>query len=644
MLRSSLVRRYWPSWTLEATWLLAAVAVPLVFNPWGTNSFELPKAALLRALVLLMVVATLARAFEGERGEIPHSLLWPVLALGLAFVLATVLSVNPRVSLWGSYERQQGLITISAYLLLFFLTAWSLSSHAQAERLWAALVWGSAPVVAYGLAQAVGLDPLSWQIDTPSPVLSTIGRPNFLGSMLVLVLPLTAGRLLATRRRWLYGPLLAGQLACLALTQARGAWVGLGVAGVGWGLAWAVANHSRRTALATMALAVLAVALVALLNWPSSPLAPLARLPGLARLATLARTDEGSVAARLTIWRTTMPLLAARPWLGYGPETMRPLFLRVFPPQLVYYQGRGVAVDRAHNLWLDLGMSTGLAGVLALAALLAGCGWLAWRGLRQAEGRWERIAWTALVAAVAGHLADLQFGFDLTASATIFWLTLALAAALSRGLRSGSSSSSRPIVSPLLSLPPALAALALAGFLCLRPLLADVAFHQSRQGARGLAERLSLASRAVRLWPLEPEHRMGLAWVAMEGGDLADAAAQMEAAAQLSPDDAQLWAARGELYAAWGEVNPAGYTWAEMAYRQALALAPDVAAYHTALGLALGRQGRLEEGAAELERAVALDSTAGTAYGHLADLYATLGRETEAEWARREAERWGEGQ
>jgi hypothetical protein len=35
----------WCERAQEAGWLAAALAVPLVFNPWGFNAFELPKAA-----------------------------------------------------------------------------------------------------------------------------------------------------------------------------------------------------------------------------------------------------------------------------------------------------------------------------------------------------------------------------------------------------------------------------------------------------------------------------------------------------------------------------------------------------------------------------------------------------------------------
>lgn len=639
----------WCSHAVEVGWLTAAVAVPLIFNPWGGSAFELPKAAVLRALVLLMGVAALVGTIErwdgarrAPRWWLASPLLTAAAALGLALTLATVLSVNPRIGLWGSYERQQGLLSLWAYVILFLLTATGLRSRAQVERLWMALVWGSAPIVIYGLLQAAGLDPVGWRTDAASPVLSTVGRANFLGSYLVLIVPLTAGRAMLARRHWLYVPLLVGQLLCLALTQARGAWVGLGVGTVVFGVVWATVTRDHRFALAVLAGATLVVGLVVLLNWADGPLAALASLPGLDRVSTLARTDEGSTAARLTTWRATIPLIVARPWLGYGPETMRTVFARVFPPQLVYYQGRRVAVDRAHNLWMDLGMSAGLVGVVAFGALLVGFARLAWSGLRSSSDRWAQVAWVVLVAAIAGHVADLQFGFHLTTSATIFWLTLALGAALGCGL---SPSAQEKAASPklVLLLPyagPALAVLSLVGLLCVRPVAADVAYWRSQQNTRPLEGRLATARQAVYLWPLEPEYRLGLAWVLVQAGSFAAAEAEVTGAHRLSPDDPRIWAAQGELYTRWGEVDPGRYLWGEVAYRQALELAPNVATYHMALGLALAAQGRPEEGLIALERAVALDATDAVAYGHLADLYLSLGREAEAAWAHQQEARW----
>jgi O-antigen ligase len=564
---------------------------------------------------------------------------WPVLAFGLALVLATAFSVDPRASLWGSHERQQGLLTLLAYLALFFYTAANLRTRTRVERLWRVLVCSSAPVVVYGLLQALELDPFPWRTDAASPIVSTIGRSNFLGSYLVLTVSLTLGRVLVARRRWPYLLLLLSQLAVLALTQARGAWVGLGVALVVFGLAWSIVNRDRRLAAAMVALVVLAATFVGLLNWPDGPLAPLARLPGLDRLATITRTSAGSPAARLTIWRSTLPLILDRPWLGYGPETMSTIFARVFPPQLVYYQGRNYSVDRAHNIWLDLAMSAGLVGAAAFAVILIDFGRRTWNGLRGAQDRWLQVTWVTLAAAVAGHLADLQFGFDLTASAVVFWLLLAMVAGMSDRRPDPPPAGAR-IIMPHLYLAPALVVLALIGLTCLRPLWADIAYWQSRQETRSLSARVNEGSQAVHLWPLEPEYRLGLAWALFQSGDTAAAEDQLSAAHQLSPDDVWIWAAEAELYAVWGQSDPDKYHQAEAAYRHALALAPDIAAHHAALGVILARLGQLEAATMELERAVALDATDGLAYESLADLYEVMGRAPDAAWARGEAARW----
>jgi O-antigen ligase len=634
---------------MEGLWLAAAVLIPLICNPWGASAFELPKALLLRALVLLMALAALIQLIE-ERGDSEPSarrpagaLLWPSLALGLTFAAAALTSVHPLVSLWGSYERQQGILTVAALLALFLLTATRLRSRDQADRLWAALVWGSAPLVVYGLLQAGRLDPLNWRTDAASPVLATVGRANTYGTYLVLVIPLTAGRLFAVRRRWPLALLLTGQLISLALTQARGAWVGFGIGMLALVLAWAAVTRSKRLATVAAAAALLAAGFMALINVPGGPAARFTRLPGLDRLAQLSQTTKGSTAARLTIWRATLPLVAARPALGYGPETMRTVFARVYPPQLVYYQGRHVSVDRAHNLELDVAMSAGTAGLIAFLALLAGFGWLAWRGLRAASGRWEAALWAALTGTVAGHLADLQFGFESIASAAVFGLALVLAAASPWPVPAAVEKELRGTVERTAWLPyalPALIVVALIGLLCVRPLLADHASWNSRQESYSTQTRQAEAERAVRLWPLEPEYRAGLAEAYLQAGNPLAAEAQLATAARLSPDDPQLWAGRGNLYAYWGDREPVRYVEAEAAYRRALALAPNFAAVHTALGLVLERQGRLQEGLAELERAVALDATDGIAYGHLADLYAVLGREDDAARARKEAERW----
>ena len=102
-------------------------------------------------------------------------------------LLATVASVNPALSLWGTAENQRGAITLVAGVLFFLLLTDVLRRPDQVIRLVKVLILASVPVVVYGLVQELGLDPLLWISDSVSPVHATLGRSNYLGAYLAIV-------------------------------------------------------------------------------------------------------------------------------------------------------------------------------------------------------------------------------------------------------------------------------------------------------------------------------------------------------------------------------------------------------------------------------------------------------------------------
>lgn len=638
--------------TIEISWLAIAVLVPSALNPWGISAFGLPKSAVFLTFVFLMILCRLVISPRHQSSVHPsvQLMIRAVSLYALVLLLATVLSVNPRLSLMGSLERQQGLLFHLGSIFLFITVAQGVQTEVQFRRLILALVLGSVIPVGYGLLQAVSLDPVEWQTDGASRVLSTFGRANFFGSYLVLIIPLTLSQLLIFRKKMPFHKmkgigvllLLAGQLICLVFTLARGAWIGfLAVAAV-YALGSGILFRNRRMILVVIALLVVFIALILFLRMPVASLQPITRMPGMERLATLTDFDRGSTAARLTVWRFTLPLILERPWLGHGHETMYEVFVRVFPPQLIYYQGRHVTIDRAHNLWLDLAMTTGVIGVIAFGAILVGFAKLVWTGLRSSSKYWHKHLWIGLSASAAGFLVDQQFSFSLAGSSVVFWLILAMGTALAGGLdraiqqRKVSSS-----ISWIQALSVAILLVILVALFCVRPLLADSLAWHSQQRDVELHRAIAIARDAVWLEPREPSYQTQLSWLYLNNGEFESAEQAILAAERLSPNDPRIHSARGELYAVWGIEDIAQYEKAERACRRALELAPHVAAYHTALGIVVAHQGRLDEGIRAVERAIDLDTTDGVAYAHLAELYQTVGREADAFHARKQAIRWG---
>jgi cyclophilin family peptidyl-prolyl cis-trans isomerase/tetratricopeptide (TPR) repeat protein len=226
---------------VEAGWLAAVVVVPLFFNVHSNRVFEPDKLSLLRSIALVMAVAWLIRVLEDWRVSrtedatgagsatsrqtaLRTPLVLPTLVLMLVYLVSTVLSVTPSVSLWGSYQRLQGTYTTLAYIVIFFLILQGLRTKRQLDRLITTVILVSFPIAMYGLAQHFGLDPLPWGGDVTTRVASNMGNAIFVAAYLIMVVPLTLSRLLENWKEAVGGfetrELLLGVLAFALLVGA----------------------------------------------------------------------------------------------------------------------------------------------------------------------------------------------------------------------------------------------------------------------------------------------------------------------------------------------------------------------------------------------------------------------------------------
>jgi cyclophilin family peptidyl-prolyl cis-trans isomerase/Flp pilus assembly protein TadD len=198
---------------IEAGWLAAVVVVPLFFNVHSNRVFEPDKLSLLRSIALVMAVAWLIRVLEDWRvsraedtARTGGASFWhnafktPVvlstLVLMLVYLVSTIFSITPAVSLWGSYQRLQGTYTTLAYIVVFFLLLQGLRTKRQLNRLITTVILVSFPIAMYGLVQHFGLDPLPWGGNVTTRVASNMGNAIFVAAYLIMVVPLTLSRLL----------------------------------------------------------------------------------------------------------------------------------------------------------------------------------------------------------------------------------------------------------------------------------------------------------------------------------------------------------------------------------------------------------------------------------------------------------------
>jgi Tfp pilus assembly protein PilF/O-antigen ligase len=626
-------RTYVPSRIFETGWLIAAVLVPLTFNPWGLNPFTPPKVAVLRTVVFGLTVTwailVLASPRHRRTSAWTSPLLVPALALIGVQMAATALAVNPAFSLWGSVERGQGLLTVICYPLLGLIVAVMMRSTAQAYRLVAAVQLTAVPIVILAIAQIAGLD-LGLLTDARSPVLSTLGRSNFVAAYLAMLMPLTlvqtasaAGR----RPRLAWGLLLAAEGVVLVLTRVRAGWfaalVGLAVVLVLW-FRRDLAMWWRRPALR--------VAVVA------------AGAGSTAAVIALARAG-GSGAARLAIWQACLRLVFERPFLGYGPDALLLVFPRFYPPELVYHQGRGFLVDRAHDFLLDWSVAFGVLGLVAWLAVLWAVASTGIRQLGRDETGTNRNAIViAALAAIAANTAGNFFSFDVTTTSTLTWLLLGTIVAMAAAKdRSASAESGRlPTWRRAVLVPLGIGLAAAILLFNLRPVVADVwmrrAHSQLAEGTSGAA--VLAAEHAVRWWPREAQYFLRLAAISEqharrdhmpESVDLETTETALLHAIALQPQRFDFWLELARLYTRWpGELDPEISERAHAAFGEAVRLAPQNATVFGSWGGWFLDQRNPAAAEGMFRKAVDLDATDVAAWTRLGEVQLGRGRPAEA--------------
>ena len=471
---------------LEAGWLLALIVTPLFFNVYSSRVFEPDKLSILRSIALVMIVAWGIKTLDGSawgqrsgqrarpqalvlstrQGEETPPGLWqrltatplvlPTVLLVGAYVLSTILSVAPAISLWGSYMRLQGTYTTFSYIVIFFLMLGSLRRREQVDRLCSTVILTSLPISLYGILQHYHLDSLPWSGDVVMRVAANMGNAIFVAAYLIMAVPITLGRLVESFSALLkeeegsishailagcYTFVLSVQLICIFFTQSRGPQLGLlggmfvfmlialislrrnlsdqsrlnandVLRALGFALlsipvgivpAYVVLIAMKRgwrwLWLAWVAQTLLVLVFLVLFNIPNTPLSSLRDLPYLGRLGQILNTEAGTGKVRVLIWEGAIELIKSNPvraLVGYGPETMHVVYNPYYPPDLAHYEARNASPDRSHNETFDALVITGVNGFVIYMLLFASIFYYGLKWLGFMESKRQRNLFLAL--------------------------------------------------------------------------------------------------------------------------------------------------------------------------------------------------------------------------------------------------------
>lgn len=684
--------------TLEITWLALIFLLPVAFNPYSYQIFSIPKASLFHFLVLVMLGCHIAHWLwqRPQPSQSRHLSLSPlhlsVLAFGLLAAAATVASITPAASFWGTWERKAGLLTLMCWIAFFFILTYHLRTRAQLFRALYALLLSSGIVSLVGIFQYFFPDAAYavFHCTHGGRVFATVGNPLFLSGFLAAVIPINLAVIISSWHRWRQHRqdaatrfilpaclllLLALQFWCLWLAQYSVTILLYLIASIVFVALLGIIKRSRLIlgigAASLLALVIVAAVLLAPMLLPLSTTS--STEPSTPQTATAAeKLGLNTLDIRARYWHSSIDILVKSPqipfshdrlhslrrYIGYGPETFKVPFQLFFPEGLKSsFTHKSILVDHPHNHYLYIAITMGLLGLAAFLWLLALFFYLCSRYLQRTAHSSHKLLLAAFLAAIIQYLADMLFNPSTICPELMFWLPLSLTMVIGR---LAASPETTPPQSQMTAPPHSLTektsrlrrnlallcllAVTLIGAgIAARPLAACMYLEQGfKLQAKGSDRAVFAFSRAVKLEPGEPAYWYYLGAYAtsvarrtaaepLKTEVLTLATTALDRARQLSPYVAFQHYRLADVYTYWaGEGAADKWTQALSLYDRASQLFPDNAVILNKWALALVIKGDLNEARAKLDHSASVDPQWSQTSFLMGLLLAVEGNDTEA--------------
>lgn len=528
----------------------AALLVLLVYAPAFQAPFLVPKFGVLEVTASLGFVAfALERVSTGgPRWSRPVS-------MGAWLVLATS-AISWAAAVGRAPGTPYAVAALARWGCLFGLACGvSVIDDTEDARqhLLEAITIASAAVAAIGLLQHLELLPLRIPvISTPG---STFGNRNFAAEAMAMALPLGLAAVGGARRLDLRAAMwgsLALEIVFLAVTRARGAWVGAacGLGAALWLSRIRVSRASLAIALSVVVLAGVAAALPGRYNPRDA--GDSKRYSGVVEVL-----EEGfdvrstAVKTRLGLWRRTAAMVRDQPLFGVGPGNWPVVFPRYAEPgaRREAVLSATLAPRQAHDDLLERTAETGIPGFLALVALAAGAAIAVRRRLRVGDANGPVTAGAAGGALVALAVLSLAgFPLEMPGTLALAGLSLGLVAADTQAPRRREDAAMKRVVD-YATLACGLALIGCAAVRADRSVrssfwlgAAERAMHRDL-GVAGAAEALASLKRAAEASPLEYRVNLRMAQMLLREHRSIESARAAQQALSREPYAPNAWAA-----------------------------------------------------------------------------------------------------
>lgn len=397
------------------------IVVPFVYTPIKSklDFFYLPKyisLVIIISFLLMILLSNLKRFNKWFHLDLINKILLVYFCL---ITVSLLFSINPILSIKGRMFRYDGYSTQLIYILLFLFAR---TIKTIDKRFIYAVTISASILSIYGIIQYYGFDPFPRDFIRQGWVIafSTFGNQNFFGSFLVLQIPFTLYAISVYKNKWGY---LAYALSLLALlmTSTRSAWIGYFLSSV---LMYIILLRKEKQSLFIVLFSVIIVVIFNLLGDNQIFNRFMTMVNDTKILSTTSYKDNpaaieqvGSV--RMFIWIRVIKLISMRPLFGFGIENLGLAFEKYFYNDIIKITGSYAIVDKAHNDFLHIAVSSGVLSLLAYISFLIS---ILVNSIKTRNSKEDIL----LTTSIFGYVICLFFNISVVSVAYIFWIYLGL--------------------------------------------------------------------------------------------------------------------------------------------------------------------------------------------------------------------------
>ena len=405
--------------------IYACAFMPLIIFSQYISPFHFGKVVVFRSVVeaMLALYAVLVMMHREYRPRIDRFFL-AFLAFAVAYSIATFTSVNVYQSFWGTLERMGGMYSFWHYFA-FYVIITSILRTREEWLMFLKITVGVAVLSAfYGFGQRTNI---AFFIGSGGRerIFGTIGNAalfagyEILNVFLALIFGFTTPK---KGERNIFFAAAAIMTLAVFMTVVRGSVLGISVGFIVFTGLYFWETNSKLAKKALLALVVLAVIFAGFgLIFRNTSFVK--NSPYLSRVTDFSLSSF-TVQTRFWAWQAGLKGWSENPKkiiFGWGPENFNIPFSKYFNPKFFNGPGSETLFDRAHNMFVEILVTTGLLGFITYIGLFV----VIFRSLWQLKKKPEfRIPAIGLIAMTVAYIIHNSFIFDTSANFLVFFSVL----------------------------------------------------------------------------------------------------------------------------------------------------------------------------------------------------------------------------